>query len=161
MDQSRGYGANRNMIFFTRELYLGYQPKSGRERAAMREWRRNGEIYHVYRHVIKPLLPRRIVQIANGSLHDAVVRRVVQAKGKLELTLDTSGSFSRFRPHPIRLTFTGLRKRVPIRGLVGQWWLYDEIHLSPRSRFNLQVLFTDSELEIEADDVKLERAKSG
>jgi len=148
------------MIFFTRELFLGYQPKSGRERAAMREWDRNSDIYQAYRHIIRPLLPRRIVQVADGSLHDAVVRRVVQSKNKLELTLDTSGSFSRFCPRPIRLTFTGLRRQVSIRGLVGQWWLYDEVHLSPRTRFNLQVLLTESELEIEANDVKFERAKA-
>src|SRR4030095_9295400 len=115
------------MIFFTRDLHLGYQPKSGRVRESMREWDRNREIYLAYRHIISPLLPRRILQVADGSLPDAVVIRAAQSKHTLEITLDTSGSFSRFRPSPIRLRFTDLRVRIPIRGLIGQWWLYDEV----------------------------------
>jgi hypothetical protein len=36
------------------------------------------------------------------------------------------------------------------------WWLYDEAHLSPRARFNHQVLFDPSEPEVEADELTIE-----
>ena len=45
--------------------------------------------------------------------------------------------------------------------LVNQWWLYEEAHLSPRARFNLQVLFHESEWEIEADDLTIELLPHG
>jgi hypothetical protein len=147
------------MIFFTRELFRGYQPGSGRERSAMREWQRNNEIYLAYRHIISPLLPRAIVRLSGDGLHDSVVTHAAQRGGTFTLTLDTSGSFSRFRPRPVRLTFTGVKRKLPIRGLVGKWWLYDEVHLTSRAKFNLQVMFTDSELEFDGDDVKIERLK--
>lgn len=44
------------MIFFTRELYLGYQPNSGRVRQAERTWECNREIYQAYRHIIMPIV---------------------------------------------------------------------------------------------------------
>ena len=147
------------MIFFTRELYQGYQPGSGRERRSMNEWERNNEIYLAYRHIISPLLPRNILRVADGGLHDSVITHAAQRDGIFTMTLDTSGSFSRFRPRPVRLTFKGVKRKNAIRGLVGQWWLYDEVHLSSRAKFNLQVMLTDSELEFDADDVKIERLK--
>ena len=147
------------MIFFTRQLYRGYQPGSGIERRSEREWRRHNEIYMAYRHIIAPLLPRSIVRLSGDGLHDSVLTRVRQRGRTLVITLDTSHSFSRFRPHVIRLTFIRVRRKVPTRGLVGQWWLYDEVHLSPRANFNLQVLLTDGELEIEADEMQIERLK--
>jgi hypothetical protein len=147
------------MIFFTRKLYQGYQPNSGTERQALRQWARNGEIYHAYRYIISPLLPRSIIDVTGGGLHDAVITSASCRQETFRLTLDTSNSFSRYRPTPIRLTFRKLQRRIPIRDLVGQWWLYEEVHLSPRARFNLQVLLTDGELEIEADDLTIERLK--
>jgi hypothetical protein len=147
------------MIFFTRELFQGYQPGSGRERRAMREWDRNNEIYLAYRHIIAPLLPRAVVRLTGDGLHDSVITHVAQRDGIFAMTLDTSGSFSRFRPRPVRLTFKGVKRKFAIRGLVGQWWLYDEVHLSSRAKFNLQVMLTDSELDFDVDDVKIERLK--
>jgi hypothetical protein len=39
--------------------------------------------------------------------------------------------------------------------LVGDWWLYEEAHLTPRARFSLQVLFHRTELEVEADELAI------
>jgi hypothetical protein len=147
------------MIFFTRKLFQGYQDNSGWERRARKEWRRNSEIYQAYLQVISPLLPHSIVRLTADDLHDSVVMRAAQKGRSLTMVLGTANSFSLVRPCPLRLTFTALKRRVDTSGLEGQCWLYDEVHLSSIARFNLQVLFDRSELEVEADDVQIERLK--
>jgi len=146
------------MIFFTRELYQGVQPKSGWERRADYEWHRRLKIYNRYETIIRPLLPSSVVQFLGKSLHDAEVESISQRSGKLILMLDArpcaSGSY---RGHRVRLTFGGIRGRVRIRGLVGQWLLYREAHLCSRAKFSVHLLFTKSELEIEADEVSIEK----
>jgi hypothetical protein len=51
----------------------------------------------------------------------------------------------------------GVRRRVRIRALAGQWLLYREVHLCSRAKFSLHLLFTRSELEIEADELSIEK----
>ena len=55
-----------------------------------------------------------------------------------------------------RLSFRGVVGRVPLRNLVGQWWLYEEAHLCPLARFSLHIHFDNSELEIAADRLLIE-----
>jgi hypothetical protein len=144
------------MIFFTRQLYQDNQPKSGRERAAMREWRERLEFCNRYEAVIRPILPASMVRFLRKSLHDAVVESVSQRSGKLVLIMGArpcaSGSYRGCR---VRLTFGGVRRRIRTRGLVGQWLFYREAHLCSRARFSLHLLFTKSELEIEADELSI------
>ena len=145
------------MIFFTRELYQGIQPKSGWERRAEREWHRRLKVCSQYEAVIRPLLPSSVVQLLRKSLHDAEVESVLQRSGKLVFILDArrcvSGSY---QGHRVRLTFSGVRRRVRTRGLVGQWLVYREAHLCSRAKFSLHLLLTKSELEIEADETSIE-----
>jgi hypothetical protein len=149
------------MVFFTRQLYLGIQPKSGWERRAEREWDRRRGIYVRYLEVIAPLLPPAVRRLCRASLHDAVVQEVTQDGDELILLLDATNALSRFRGRHVRLTFRGVRGRVPTDGLVGQWWLCEEAHLCSRARFNLQVLFETSEMEVEADELVIERVPRG
>jgi hypothetical protein len=146
------------MIFFTRELYQGVQPKSGWQRRAKREWHRRLKACIQYEEVIRPLLPSSVVQFLRKSLHDAEVESVSQRSGKFILILDArpcaSGSY---RGHRVRITFGGVRRRVRARGLVGQWLLYREAHLCSRAKFSMHLLFTESELEIEADELSIEK----
>jgi Protein of unknown function (DUF4085) len=146
------------MIFFTRQLYQGTQPKSGWELRADRVWHQRLKICTRYEAVIRPLLPSSVVRFLRKSLHDAVVESVSQRSGKLVLIMDArpcaSGSY---RGHRVRLTFGGVRGRIRTSGLVGEWWLYREVHLSSRAKFSLHLLFTKSELEIEADGLSFKR----
>ncbi len=146
------------MIFFTRELYQALQPNSGWERRAEREWHRRFEVSRRYEAVIRPLLPPSVAQFLRKSLHDAVVESVTQRSGKLVLILDArpcaTGSYRGYR---VRLTFDGVRRRLRTRGLVGQWWFYREVHLCSHSKFCLHVLFTKSEMEIEANELSIEK----
>lgn len=141
------------MMFFTRQLYQDMQPKSGRERWADREWSRRAKLYERYEAVIQPLLPSSAVRFSRKSFHDAKVEAISQSSGKIVLVLDARPCGGR----RVRLTFTGVRRRVRARGLVGQWLFYHEIHLCSRARFSVHILFTKSELEIDADEILLEK----
>lgn len=53
---------------------------------------------------------------------------------------------------------SGWERRADRPGrLRGQWWLYDEAHLSSHSRFSLHVMFDKSDVEIDADALEIER----
>ena len=87
-----------------------------------------------------------------------MVESVTQRSGKLVLILNArpcaTGSYRGYR---VRLTFDGVRRRLRTRSLVGQWWLYREVHLCRRSKFCLHLLFTKSELELEANELSIEK----
>jgi hypothetical protein len=146
------------MIFLTRELYKNTQSITKQGRAADREWWRRLKIYEQYESVISPLLPRSVIQFGRKSFHDAVIESVSQSSGRIVLILDArpcvSGSF---HGHRVRLTFEGVRRSIRTRGLAGQWWFYHEVHLCSRAKFSLHLLFTNSDLEIESDEIQIEK----
>jgi hypothetical protein len=139
------------MIFFTRELFEGTQPHSGWKRRAMRETERRSEIYAKYFDVIAPLLPRTVVRLCNSGLHDGVIQEASLEDHELMLVVNTTNALSEFRGSLVRLTFRGVRGRPSVSKLVGEWWLYEEAHLSSNAPFSLHVMFNKVDLEIEAD----------
>jgi hypothetical protein len=146
------------MIFFTRELFRGTQPDSGWERRAMRETERRGKIYAKYFEVIAPLLPPAVVRLCKAGLHDGVVKEASLKDNDLVLVVDTTNALSKFRGSLVRLTFRGVRGRPSVSKLVGEWWLYEEAHLSSKAPFSLQVMFNHVDLEIEADELGIKLA---
>jgi uncharacterized protein DUF4085 len=147
------------MIFFTRKLYEGYQPNSGWERRALNTWHKLDALYQDYRKLIAPLVPKSIVELDGHGLHDAVITSCSMANGKLTIVLDATNALSKWRGKFVTLHFTGVINRVPTRSIKGQWWLYSELHLSSAARFSLQVMLTGTDLQIDADDVRIETAK--
>lgn len=145
------------MIFFTRALQDGVQDDSGWTRRAGRTWDRNWQIYKTCFDAISPLLPHSVVRLCQETLHDAIIESVAQQSGTLTLVMDASGALGGFRGRRVQLHFTGVRRRISTRGLIGEWWLYEEAHLSSRAPFALHVLLHAHEFEIEADalDIKL------
>ena len=146
------------MVFFTPQLYDGMQPESGWERRAVREWMRRWKISRDYAALISPLLPASVARLSRETLHDAVVDSVDQGVGSLTLVVDARRALGGFAGRRIQLLFTGVRRRIRTRGLVGRWWLYEEAHLCSRARFSLHVMFDSTELEIEADELRIQRA---
>ena len=145
------------MIFFTRELQDGVQDDSGWTRRAGREWKRRAEIYRRYMAVIAPVLPLSVRRLFRETLHDAVVTSVKQQHGTLKLDLDARGALGGFRGYRVRLSFRGVKRPIRTRGVEGNWWLYEEAHLSSRARFALHVLLHRGELEIEADELSIQK----
>jgi Protein of unknown function (DUF4085) len=144
------------MVFFTRELYLGFQPASGWERRAEREWDRRAELYDRYAEAVSPLLPISVRRLCKQGLHDGVVRSSKLSGGELVLVVDATHALSGFRGRHVRLTFRGVSGWPAVSKLVGQWWLYEEAHLRSGGRFCLSVLFDPAELDIEADELIIE-----
>ena len=145
------------MIFFTRQLQDGVQEDSGWTRRAGREWQRRSAIYRRYMAAITPMLPPSVVRLCRETLHDAVVESLEQSSGTLKLVMDARGALGGFRGHRVRLVFSGMKRRIPTRGLVGRWWLYEEPHLCSRAQFSLHVLFHRGEMEIDADELSIKR----
>ena len=144
------------MIFFTRKLYDGYQPNSGWERRAMKTWLKLSSLYQDYRKTISPLLPKSIVELDRHGLHDAVVTSCSMADGEFKIVLDATNALSKWRGKLVTLTFMGVVNRVQTRSIPSQWWLYAELHLSSSAKYSLHVLLTDSEMQIDADDLRIE-----
>lgn len=145
------------MVFFTRQLQDGVQHDSGWTQRAGREWKKRAGIYRRYVSVIAPMLPAAVVRLCRETLHDAVVESVEQGSDTLALVMDARGALGSFRGRCVRLVFKGVQRRIPTRGLAGRWWLYEEPHLCSRARFSLHVLFHQGEIEIEADELSIQR----
>jgi hypothetical protein len=141
------------MIFFTRELFEGTQPHSGWERRAMRETERRCKIYAKYFDVIAPLLPRTVVRLCKAGLHDGVIQEASLEDHELVVVVDTTNALSEFRDSFVQLTFRGVRGRPSVSKLIGEWWLYEEAHLSSNAPFSLHVMFNKVDLEIEAEEL--------
>jgi hypothetical protein len=144
------------MVFFTRELYLGLQPGSGRERRSEREWNRRAGLYRRYADTVAGLLPQAVRRLDRHGLHDGVVREAWRTADELELLVDGTNAIGRFSGRHVRLTFRGVRGRPAVGRLVGQWWLYQEAHPRSDGRFCLQILLDPSEFEVEADELSIE-----
>src|SRR5881628_1165495 len=141
------------MIFFTRHLYEGYQPGSTWERRALRLWDRNRKLYQRYFAVISALLPRSAVKLWKLSFHDCKIQKIKETKKQIIFQLDTTHAIGLSPQHTVYLTFVGVKSPIPSSGLVGRWWLYEEIHLSSRAAFSCHVMLDRGEFEIEADEV--------
>jgi len=143
------------MIFVTRKLYDGVQTDSGWERRAEREWEKRSAIYGRYYKILVPLLPASVRRLHAHGLHDAVVESAKQSTGKIELVMNTKGALTRFRGRHVRLIFSDVHRRINLKGLVGQWWLYHEVHLCSHAGFSFHVMFTESDIEIDANDLSV------
>lgn len=146
------------MIFFTRALYEGFQPDSGWERKAMREWQRRSKAYNECLQIITPLLPVTARRFCRQDLHDCKVVKAVFGKSFVRFVLDAKHALS--LPHACyELTFRGVSSFRGAKQLSERWWLYDEFHLSSSSPFCFSVMFDEGEIEIGASEVTFQKIK--
>jgi len=94
--------------------------------------------------------------LADDTLHDGYVVSVATPRpGSVELRVDASN-------HPwgprgwYRVEFVGVREVEGLDAIVGDDWLYEEVHLHPSAGFEYCVLFSRSEFRVVADDVIFE-----
>lgn len=143
------------MIFFTRELHEGYQEGSGWTRLATMRYGRNFKLYKKYFRLIRPFLPLSAIRFSTFGFHDCEVIECDWRAQKLHLILDTAGAIIRLPKRYAHITFTGVRRcpeRLPSKK---EWWLSTEFHLGSQSKFCLHVMFTNTDVEIPADEVRL------
>jgi hypothetical protein len=145
------------MKFFTRELYSAMQcvPDTPESDAADARWESQCAAYRAQLESIRPQLTASMQSFCGTSLHDGVFKAALQVPpGTVQLDIDASNSPWGPRGH-FQLVFTGVKEVSPLDDIVGQWWLYEEVHLHPDAAFDYRVLLTDGEFRVVADEVQL------
>ena len=97
--------------------------------------------------------------MARLSFHDAKVKAVAApVKNGVEIQLDGAAydllERTWSKPQPITLSFSGVKKVWVPDALVGDVWLYEEVHLSEMAAFDYQVLLHKDEIRVRADCVE-------
>src|SRR5690242_19447534 len=122
------------MRYITRELYesiqamLGMPQKEAKETS--RRWDEACQSYQSELSTIKSSLPPSMRSFADITLHDGVVTLVAQRPGCVVLRIDATsnpwGSTGWFR-----VEFKGVRQVEGLAEMIGDDWLYEEVHLHP------------------------------
>lgn len=150
-----------HMKFITRELYQGMQgvPDLEHEEFDAR-WDRACDAYWEALDRIRPSLPPGMRAFAGNTLHDGVVLAVTRLTPS-ELLLEVDATRNPWGPVGVfRLLFVGVREVEGIEDLVGDDWLYEEVHLHPGAGFDYRVLFWKSDFRVVADEVEVEQLPS-
>ena len=124
------------------------------------EWDRLFEAYRQHLNAIRAELSEDAWNLARLSFHDAKVKAVAApAKNRVEIKLGgvaydlLEKTWS--KPQLITLSFSGVKKAWVPDTIVGDVWLYEEMHLSEIAAFDYQVLLHKDEIRVRADRVEL------
>lgn len=138
------------MKFITRELYDDPHPDSNPQR-----WNLQGAAYRAHLASIRCDLPDSMQTFCDISLHDSLIKAISQPH-KNTVQLDIDASRNPWGPTgQIQLVFAGVKEVSWPDNIVGEWWLYSEVHLHTDAGFDYRVLLTDGEFHVVADDVRL------
>ena len=104
---------------------------------------------------IRDSLPEGARVLSNQSFHDATVKEVKHlSKREVQIVIE-GGGYGTLEYGEYTLSFSGVRKAWVPYSIVGDTWLYDEMHLSDDSAFDYQVLLDKDEIRIQASDVRV------
>src|SRR5574341_713534 len=158
------------MKFFTRELYNKYQPlyrvqkglKPVENEKEKKEWREVRNKYKQHLISIKPSLPKKMQEFSEITLHDAIIKSIAKpTQEKLALEIDGSGCC--WGPiGQFTLKFKGVKEaQYNEDTIIGDDWLYEEVHLSDVGRFDYRILLGRGEFRVVAEDVEFIIRESG
>ena len=98
--------------------------------------------------------------LSSLSFHDATIKEVKHlSKREVQILIEGAGydilaqNTSEYGGYT--LSFSGVRKAWVPYTIIGDTWLYEEMHLSDVGAFNYQILLAKDEIRIQADDVRL------
>lgn len=144
------------MRFFTWKLYKQMQAEPGtlEEEKFNACWKKACEGYQLHLTEIMPRLPGSMRKFGKLTLHDGLILTATRtAKNSAVLEIDGNnccwGPIGQFK-----LEFAGVRKVTGLSKIVGDWWLYEEVHLHRKAGFEYRVLLARSEFRIVADAVR-------
>ena len=143
------------MIFFTRELHEGFQDDSGWTSISAKKGARNFRVYKKYFRLIRPFLPRSAIRFSEFCFHDCEIVECYWREQKMYLILDTAGAVCPLPGRYAYITFSGVRQKPKSMPRKKEWWDSNEFHLGSRSKFCLHVMFTKTDMEIPADEIRL------
>jgi hypothetical protein len=141
------------MQFITRKLYQKMQPGSRvSERLAERWWERASAAQQRHFQAIESQLPESMRQFAAVSLHDGRIEKVDHlTPGEVHFEIDGSDCWG--PTGQFALTFQGVKSAEGLDKVVGRYWLYEEVDVSPEAGFKFSVLLDRHEFSIVADEV--------
>ena len=123
---------------------------------ALADWRQGCEAYRAHFDGIAPRLSPTVVEFAKNTFHDGIVEAVYRISDS-EIGLDINAWHNPWgRRGRFRIKFKGVHEVEGITNLVGDDWLYEEIHLHSAGAFEYRVFFWRSDFRVVADDVELE-----
>lgn len=118
------------------------------------------EKYEVYLRSILDSLPENARELAGTSFHNARIKSVNHlSKKAVEIVLDAEG-FNFLEKRYLKrgtytLSFSGVKKAWVPYSIVGDYWSYAEMRLSDIATFDYEVILSNDEIRIQADDVLL------
>jgi hypothetical protein len=145
------------MRYITRQLYQSIQDGSGLPRDEVnRRWNQACEAQRTELSTIKPRLPPAMRSFSEVTLHDGVMKSARQPRANcVELRVDATNN--PWGPRGwVRVKFKGVREVEGLADMIGDVWLYEEVHLHPLAGFEYCVLLWRSEFRVVADDVVFE-----
>jgi len=149
------------MKYFTRQLYNSQQgdPSSEKTQKAYEQWKKAVDAYDVYYKSVELFLPGHIKSLKNLSFHDAEIKGF-NYLNKSKLIVGVDGVDCPWRaPGQFLLKFEGVKLFEAQGTIVGDGWLYEEIHLGENGYFEYHVLLDESEFQVVAKDVILEEVQ--
>lgn len=117
--------------------------------SSYRDWYYAFKAYNQHYKRIEKQLPKRMKrEIKKHDFHDARIVSVDKSRSdRLIIELD-----SYFTKGKCFVNFNGIKQIEMPEGIVGYWWLYDEVYLSSSGNFDFQVLLdsciTDKYLDL-------------
>jgi Protein of unknown function (DUF4085) len=116
--------------------------------------------YAAHIKAVRDSLPEGARALFSFSFHDATIKEVRHiSKQEVEIVIEGGGydvlSKSSLEYGGYTLSFSGVKKAWVPYTIVGDIWLYEEMHLSDVAAFDYQVLLDKDEIRIQADDVRL------
>jgi hypothetical protein len=144
------------MRYYTRQLYKSLQQPPYPSDDAERRWHEAVAAYHAELLAIKPQLPPSMRAFADVTLHDGVVKSAERpTPDRVELSVDAGNN--PWGPRGLfRVAFGGVSEVEGLAEVVGDEWLYVEVHLHPEGGFDYCVLLWKSEFRVVADEVMFE-----
>lgn len=145
------------MKFITRDLYNAIQcePDTPEFDAAEARWESQCSAYRAHIESVRSRLPESMQVFCDTTLHDGVITAAARPR-RDSVRLEIDAWNNPWGPTGrLELIFTGVKDVSPLDDLVGQWWLYEEVHLHPGAGFDYRVLLDEGEFRVVADNVEL------
>ena len=104
---------------------------------------------------VRESLPEGARVLADAGFHDGTIKEVKHlSKSELQIVV-AGGGYGALDYGEYILSFTGVKKAWVPYTIVGDTWLYEEMHLSVDNTFDYQVLLVKDEIRIQATDVRV------
>lgn len=142
------------MKYFTRARFDALQCDEGaRLEAAQADWDEAVDAYQQHLAEVQPSLPASAHVLSGVTLHDGRVVATRRDDDAFVLEVDSTHNPWGPKGH-LRLRYTGVAACEIQGDILGDGWLYEEIHLH-EAGFEHRILFDGSELRVAAAHVEI------